>query len=83
MGVIMAAVVAATMLGMVYLSQTLGSNAATKEILGLEDKQVTMKQEVSRHAAQVLRKAGSDEVATRALELGLKKLPPVVILDAP
>lgn len=82
-GVMMAAVVAATMVGMVYLSQTLGSNAMSKEIRLLEEQQVQMTQEVSRHAAQVLRKAESDDVAIRARQLGLKKLPPVVVLKAP
>ncbi len=83
MGLLMAAIVAATMLGLVYLTQTLGSNATTSEIYGLERAKVQLQTEISRHAILVLEASDSDAVRTEARHLKLKKLGDAVVLSAP
>jgi hypothetical protein len=82
-GMLMAAVVMATLLGLAYLTQTLGSNATSVEIRGLEAEQRAMEEEIRRHQSLVLIKADDDKVQTEARRLKLSKLPKVIVLEAP
>ena len=52
MGVLMAAILAATMLGLVYLTQTLGSNATSTEIGQLEDQRTKLDIDLDRQAVR-------------------------------
>jgi outer membrane murein-binding lipoprotein Lpp len=83
MGLLMAAIVIATMLALAYLTQTLGSNAASTEVRDLQAKQAQMKDEIRRQASHVQIKADAVTVQKEAQRLELKKLPKAVTLDAP
>lgn len=83
MGVLMAAVVIATLLGLAYLTQTLGSNATSAEIRWLEGEQRKMETEIRRHQSLVMIKAQDEKIQTEARRLKLTKLPQPVVLEAP
>ena len=83
MGLLMAGIVIATMLGMVYLTQTLGANAATSNVVYLEDKREEYRQEAGRQAYRIMKHATDDHVRTEARRLGLKDLGEAVVLVAP
>ena len=83
MGLLMATIVAATLLGLVYLTQTLGSNATTSEIWKLEQDRAKLQSQINRHAIQVLQSSDSDSVRTQARRLKLKKLDEPLVLSAP
>jgi len=83
MGLVMAAIVAATLLGLVYLTQTLGSNATTSEIGLLEAQRADLHKEVRRHQTLVLRKADEDAIRAQARRLKLKPLDDAIVLTAP
>ena len=83
MGLLMAAILGATMLGLVYLTQTLGSNAATSEIsdlaakgnkLGIIWRNQTLTVEIETDAAGITK---------RARKLGLKPLGEATVFPAP
>ena len=82
-GLLMAGIVIATMLGMVYLTQTLGANAATSSVLYLEDKREEYRQEAGRQSYRILQHATDDHVRAAARRLGLKDLGEAVVLAAP
>ena len=67
MGLLMAGIVIATMLGMVYL----------------EDKREEYRQEAGRQAYRIMQHATVDHVRTEARRLGLKDLGEAVVLAAP
>lgn len=82
-GLLIAGIVASTILGMVYLTQTLGSNAATSEIAQLQSKQSELQITIGRHERFVLLSHDEDEVRAKAKRLGLKKLEAPLVLRAP
>jgi hypothetical protein len=79
----MGLVLAATLLGFVYLTQTLGSNAASAEILALDGQRVEIGRKLRNQAAAVEFKADPVQVGLRAKKLGLVRLDDVEILSAP
>jgi hypothetical protein len=83
MGLLIAGIVVATLLGLAYLTQTLGSNATTSEIRELERERLELQKEVRRHAVYVLRGAEADEIKARARKLDLKPLGDAVVLTTP
>lgn len=83
MGLLMAAIVIATMLALAYLTQTLGSNATSTEVRIHQAKQAEMMEEIRRQASHVQIKADAVTVQKEARRLELKKLPKAVTLDAP
>jgi len=83
MGVLMAAIMAATILGLVYLTQTLGSNATNSEIRRLETQRAELVKDISRQVIIVNDFIEGDVITKRARQLGLKKLGDPVVLRAP
>jgi hypothetical protein len=79
---LMAGVLAATMVGFAYLTQTLASNATSAEILVLEDRLQNLAQEVRNQEALVVMWQDT-ELAPAAAELGLKQHGDPVTLKAP
>ncbi len=79
----MAAIVAATMLGLVYLTQTLGSNATSSEILSLAAESEEIAQDLRNQAYSVQVYSDPEEIIERAGELGLSRLGDSVVLTVP
>ena len=83
MGLLMAAIVAVTMLGLVYLTQTLGTNATTSEIRGLEAASTELRKEIRRHDILALEMTQADAIVPLAKKQKLKRLGGLVVLPAP
>lgn len=83
MGLLMAAIVAGTVLGMVYLTQTLGSNAASTEVYRLEAARNSLITEIRRHEVVALEMTQAETIVTAAQEQKLKRLGEPIILSAP
>jgi hypothetical protein len=79
---LMAGILAATMIGFAYLTQTLASNATSAEISALELKLQDLAQEV-RHQEALVVMWQDTELAPAAAELGLKLHGDPVTLKAP
>ncbi len=82
-GVLLAAILAATMLGLVYLTQTLASNATYSEIADLADRREEIGRQLRNQALAVQTWADEAEVSRKARALGLRPLGDVVVLPAP
>ena len=82
-GLLVAAILAATMLGLVYLTQTLGSNATSSEITDLTSRREDLGRQLRNLAVAVETNADAEEVGRRARKLGLVELGDVVVLSAP
>jgi hypothetical protein len=82
-GLLLAAILAATMLGLVYLTQTLGSNAVSSEIRDLAAKREELGRLLRNQALAVETYADPEEIGRRAHKLGLITLGDVVVLTAP
>ena len=83
MGLLMAAIVAATMIGMVYLTQTLGTNATSYEIHRLEGKRDELIRDIKRHEIGALEMTQAETIEPLARKQGLKRLGEPVVLPAP
>lgn len=82
-GLLMAAILAATMLGLVYLTQTLASNATSSEIGDLVDRREEIARQLRNQALAIETWADPAQVGRKARELGLRQLGDVVVLPAP
>ncbi len=82
-GLLMAAIVAATIVGMVYLTQTLGTNAASTEIDRLEVQRNKLITEIKRHEIVALDMTQAEVVEPKARDQKLKRLGDPVVLSAP
>lgn len=82
-GLLMAGIVAATLVGMVYLTPTLGSNATDSRIVALEADYDDLQQEISRDAIRIDLFADTEAVKTAARKLGLTRLGGSVVLTVP
>lgn len=83
MGLIMAVIVAATMLGLVYLTQTLGTNAKTTEIAILEGQAWQIARDTKTLQAQIRRATEAEIIVPKAQDQKLKKLGGITVLQAP
>jgi uncharacterized OsmC-like protein len=83
MGLLMAAIVGSTIVGMVYLTQTLGTNAASTEIDLLEVQRNQLIQEIKRHEIVALDMTQAEVVVPLARDQNLKRLGEPVVLPAP
>lgn len=84
MGMLMAAILAATMLGLVYLTQTLGSHATSTQIVRLTEARDDLNGRISLYVSEAIRRTDSGLTAERAQDLGLRELSKLVVLrDAP
>lgn len=82
-GVIMGVTLGLTMLLLVYLTQTLGSNATEVELGSLAAQRQTLMRQLTNQAALVKIKSDPVEVARRADRAGLVQLDDAIILRAP
>ena len=82
-GLLMAAIVAGTIVGMVYLTQTLGTNAASTEIDRLEVQRNELITEIKRHEIVALDMTQAEVVEPKARDQKLKRLGDPVVLPAP
>ena len=82
-GLLMAAILTATMLGLVYLTQTLGSNATSHEIRALGSESQRLQAQLLNQKAKVELEANSDSVARKARQFGLTRLGDPIVLRAP
>lgn len=83
MGLLMAAIVGSTIVGMVYLTQTLGTNAASTEIDLLELQRNQLIQEIKRHEIVALDMTQAEVIVPLARDQKLKRLGEPVVLPAP
>ena len=83
MGLLMAAIVITTMLGMVYLTQTLGANASTSAVGRLEAEREDVRTVAERQDLRILRYSTDDTIKPEARQLGLRELPRPIVLEAP
>jgi uncharacterized OsmC-like protein len=83
MGLLMAAILGSTIVGMVYLTQTLGTNAASTEIDLLEVQRNQLIQEIKRHEIVALDMTQAEVVVPLARDQKLKHLGEPVVLPAP
>jgi hypothetical protein len=82
-GLLMAGIAAATMLGLVYLTQTLGSNATSSEIRALEAQRLELADDLSRQAIVSGSYTDPEAVVMAAKRHKLRKLDDMVVLPAP
>ena len=82
-GLLMAAILAGTMLGLVYLTQTLASNATSSEIRDLTLQREEIGRQLRNQALAVETWADPVEVGRKVRELGLQPLGDPVVLAAP
>jgi hypothetical protein len=80
---LMGIVLAGTLLGLVYLTQTLGSNAASAEIAGLRAQGEELDRQLRNQVAAVQFKADPVQVGLRAKKLDFVSLGDAEILPAP
>jgi hypothetical protein len=83
MGLLIAAILATTMLGMVYLTQTLGSNATSSEISGLASDTNGLRADLRNQSLSVGMKMDAEKVTKRARALKLQPLGDTVVLPTP
>lgn len=83
MGLLMAATVGATILGLVYLTQTLDSNATSTEIYLMEKESGDLFGKTRSLQIQIMETADSDEVIRRAKKQKLERLDGIDVLPAP
>ncbi len=82
-GMLMAGILAATMLGLVYLTQTLGANAASSEIRSLDNQREALGMTIGRQALKAKDLTKADTVISNARNLGLRELDERLVLSAP
>jgi len=83
MGLLMGAIVAATMLGLVYLTQTLGTNATSYEIFLLEGQHSKLNTDIKRQEWVALEQTQPEVILPKARDLKLKWLGEPIVLPAP
>jgi len=80
---LMGAILAGTMLGLVYLTQTLGSNATSAQINDLESRRAEVQRRLDNQGVAVGFAADPVEIGPRAKAIGLVKLREPRTLSAP
>jgi hypothetical protein len=82
-GLLLATILTATMLGLVYLTQTLASNAANAELGSLAAAGVSLDQTLQRQSWAVEEAMAPTDLVRQAHDLGLVKLGDAVVLSVP
>lgn len=82
-GLLMAAILTATMLGLVYLTQTLASNAAGVEVSLAKTKADDLQRRIANQSSLIELRTDADELIERARGQGLVLLDDSIILKAP
>jgi len=83
MGLLMAAIVVVTILGLVYLTPTLGTNATSTEIGRLEAQLLQLDIDITRNEVQALDMTQAEAIIPLAKKQDLKRLRAPVVLTAP
>ncbi len=83
MGLLMAAIVAITMLGLVYLTQTLGTNATSTEIGLLQTQRNELITDIKRLEIEALDMTQAEVIVPKARKQNLKRLGAPIVLPAP
>jgi cell division protein FtsL len=83
MGMLMAAIVVVTMLGLVYLTPTLGTNATSTEIGRLEAQLEKLDIDIKRNEVQALEMTQAEAIIPQAKKQDLKRLDAPRVLTAP
>jgi hypothetical protein len=83
MGLLIAAILATTMLGLVYLTQTLGSNDNNSEISDLAGTANSLRNSLRNQDLSVAISTDPQDIAKRARGLQLKPLGDTLVLPAP
>ena len=82
-GLLLAAIMASALFGMVYLTQTLGTNAMSSETVLLGKDGAKLQAQITRNNIQVGLLVQDDEIRAAARRLKLKDLAKPVVLPAP
>ena len=82
-GLLLAAIMAAALVGMVYLTQTLGANAMSSEAHNLGVDGADIQVQIKRNYIQVSLHVQDDEIRAAARRLKLKDLAKPLVLRAP
>lgn len=82
-GLLLAIILTGTMLGFVYLTQTLGSNAASAELGRLVNQRETLDATLRNQSWAVEESVAPGPIVRRARDLGLVKLGDDVVLSVP
>lgn len=82
-GLFMAGILVSTMLGLAYLTQTLGSNATSSEISKLQADRAGLDTDLRRQSIHLMNLTESDAVIDRARAQGLHSLGEPLVLRAP
>lgn len=83
MGIVLAGILAGTMVGMAYLTQTLGSSATSSEIARLETKKADLIKDLNIRAGEVVGLIERDAIEREARGLGFRDLGKAVRLKGP
>jgi len=83
MGLLMAAIVVVTMLGLVYLTPTLGTNATSTEIGRLEAQLQKLDTDITRNELMALEMTQAETIIPLAKDQELKRLAKPTVLSAP
>jgi hypothetical protein len=79
----MGGILAATIVGLVYLTQTLGSNATSSEIRDLSTRREELGRQLRNLAVAMETYADPEELGRRARKLDLDRLDAAIVLPAP
>jgi cell division protein FtsL len=79
----MAGILVSTMLGLAYLTQTLGSGATSSEVRALEATARGLETKLSVLSVQAAKLTAADRVIASARKQGLRKLDAEIVLRAP
>jgi hypothetical protein len=82
-GLLLAAIMASALFGMVYLTQTLGANAMSSEAAILGKDGAELQTQIKRNYIQVSWRVQDDEIRAAARRLKLKDLAKPMVLRAP
>jgi hypothetical protein len=82
-GLLLAAIMASALFGMVYLTQTLGTSAMSSEAASLDQDGADLQGQIKRNYIQVGLLVQDDEIRAAARRLKLKDLAKPVVLPAP
>ncbi len=82
-GLLLAAIMASALFGMVYLTQTLGANAMSSEAYNLGVDGAELQKQIKRNYSQVGLFVQDDEIRAAARRLKLKDLAKPMVLRAP
>ena len=82
-GLLMAGILVSTMLGLAYLTQTLGTNATSTQVAVLQAEKTTLQETLARQSVRVAELTEVDVIRAKAQKQGFRSLPKPTVLRAP